>query len=175
MMENFKGKMKIAQMDEDASLLQITMEDQSPERAADIITMLITVYNEVSLEDKNKIAVNTASFIKERLAIIESELGAVESDIENLKIANKGVDVEAAGGMYLSESNQYKTEKTKIETDIRLAEMMRSYLVNKNKRNDLIPNNTGLVDASVEGQIAEYNMALLKEIVLLKEGILLTL
>ena len=77
--------------------------------------------------------------------------------------------------MYLSESNQYKTEKTKIETDIRLAEMMRSYLVNKNKRNDLIPNNTGLVDASVEGQIAEYNMALLKEIVLLKEGILLTL
>ena len=36
------------------------------ERAADIITMLITVYNEVSLEDKNKIAVNTASFIKER-------------------------------------------------------------------------------------------------------------
>ncbi|OPC46264.1 chromosome partitioning protein ParA [Elizabethkingia anophelis] len=162
MMENFKGKMKIAQMDEDASLLQITMEDQSPERAADIITMLITVYNEVSLEDKNKIAVNTASFIKERLAIIESELGAVESDIENLKIANKGVDVEAAGGMYLSESNQYKTEKTKIETDIRLAEMMRSYLVNKNKRNDLIPNNTGLVDASVEGQIAEYNMALLK-------------
>ncbi|WP_204274834.1 hypothetical protein, partial [Enterobacter hormaechei] len=58
--------------------------------------------------------------------------------------------------------NQYKTEGAKIETDIRLAEMMRSYLNNRGKQNNLIPNNTGLVDSGVEGQIAEYNKALLK-------------
>ncbi|NAW51350.1 polysaccharide biosynthesis tyrosine autokinase [Elizabethkingia argentiflava] len=157
----FKNNLKIRQLEEDASLLQITLQDSSPERASDIITMLIRVYNEVTLQDKSRIATNTANFIKDRLAIIESELSAVELNIENLKIANQGVDVVKSGDIYLSDGRQYKLQKTKIETDMQLAEMMRSYL--KNKPNDLIPNNTGLVDASVEKQIAEYNMALLKK------------
>ncbi|HFK5521098.1 TPA: GumC family protein [Elizabethkingia anophelis] len=156
----FIANLKIKQMDEDTSLLQVSMDDVSSDRADDMLTTLINVYNEVYLQDKNKIAINTADFIKERLAIIEGELGAVESNIENLKIANQGMDVATSGNMYLSESNQYKTEGTKIETDIRLAEMM--HLTNKNKRNALIPNNTGLVDTGVESQIAEYNTALLK-------------
>ncbi|MHA7608258.1 GumC family protein [Elizabethkingia meningoseptica] len=162
MMRNFIGSLSISQIDEDASLLQVNMQDQSPERAADVLTALVNVYNEVYLQDKNKIAENTANFIKDRLGIIEGELGAVESNIEDLKIANQGIDVATAGGMFLSEKNQYKTEGTKIETDIRLAEMMRSYLSNKGKQNSLIPNNTGLVDGSVESQIAEYNTTLLK-------------
>jgi uncharacterized protein involved in exopolysaccharide biosynthesis len=64
--------------------------------------------------------------------------------------------------MYLTDSRQYQTERTKIETDIKLASMMREYLTNKTKQHDLIPNNTGLVDASVENQIIEYNTTLLK-------------
>lgn len=162
MMGQFVGSLKIQQMDEDASLLQVTMEDQSTERAADVLTALINVYNDVYLQDKNKIAQNTADFIKDRLAIIEGELGAVELNIEDIKIANQGVDVSTAGGMYFGEVNQHKSDRTSIETNMRLAEMMRSYLNNKGKRNSLIPNNTGLVDASVESQIAEYNTTLLK-------------
>ncbi|MDV3955440.1 polysaccharide biosynthesis tyrosine autokinase [Elizabethkingia anophelis] len=161
-MTQFVANLKIKQMDEDASLLQISMEDQSSERAADAITGLINVYNEVYLQDKNKIAGNTANFIKDRLAIIEGELGSVESNIEDLKIANQGIDIATAGSTFLTEKNQYKSEGSKIETDIRLAEMMRSYLTTKGKQNNLIPNNTGLVDASVESQIAEYNTTLLK-------------
>ncbi|WP_260395472.1 GumC family protein [Elizabethkingia anophelis] len=161
-MAQFVANLKIKQMDEDASLLQISMEDQSSERAADAITGLINVYNEVYLQDKNKIAGNTANFIKDRLAIIEGELGSVESNIEDLKIANQGIDIATAGSTFLTEKNQYKSEGSKIETDIRLAEMMRSYLTTKGKQNNLIPNNTGLVDASVESQIAEYNTTLLK-------------
>src|SRR5690606_32772408 len=100
----FLGNLGITQMEEDASLLQITLQDSSPERAADLITMLITVYNEISIEDKNQIAIYTANFIQERLNIIESELGTVESDIEQLKTANQGQDVNAAGQMYFSDS-----------------------------------------------------------------------
>ncbi|WP_407500042.1 GumC family protein [Elizabethkingia anophelis] len=162
MMEQFVGSLKIQQMDEDASLIQVTMEDQSTERAADVLTTLIDVYNDVYLQDKNKIAQSTADFIKDRLAIIEGELGAVESNIEDIKVANQGVDVSTVGGMYFGEVNQHKSDRITIETNMRLIEMMRSYLNNKGKKNNLIPNNTGLVDAGVENQIAEYNTTLLK-------------
>lgn len=162
MMGQFVGSLKIQQMDEDASLLQITMEDRSTARAADVLTTLIDVYNSVYLQDKNTIAQNTANFIKDRLAIIEGELGAVELNIEDIKIANQGVDVATVGGMYFGEVNQHKSDMKGIETNMRLVEMMRSYLNNKGKKNSLIPNNTGLVDAGVENEIAEYNTVLLK-------------
>lgn len=134
MMGQFVGSLKIQQMDEDASLLQITMEDQSTARAADVLTTLIDVYNSVYLQDKNTIAQNTANFIKDRLAIIEGELGAVELNIEDIKIANQGVDVATVGGMYFGEVNQHKSDMKGIETNMRLVEMMRSYLNNKGKR-----------------------------------------
>src|SRR5690606_23779428 len=115
-----------------------------------------------SIEDKNQVAIYTANFIQERLNIIESELGTVESDIERFKTSNQGLDVNAAGQMYFSNSRQYQSERTKMETDRRLVEMMREYLTNEAKQNDLIPNNTGLVDANVEQQIVGYNTTLLK-------------
>src|SRR5690606_29823024 len=117
----FLSNLDIKQLDGEAGLLQITLEDANPQRAAAVITELIAVYNGVALRDKNQIAVNTEEFIRARLAIIESELGSVESDIERLRTANQGVDVQTAGQMYLSDSRQFQSERTKIETDISLA------------------------------------------------------
>jgi tyrosine-protein kinase Etk/Wzc len=164
----FMSNLEITQMEEDASILQIAIKDSSPERAADLITGLITVYNENSIEDKNEIADYTADFIRKRLTIIESELGTVETDIERLKTSNQGVDVKVAGEMYLSESRQHQADRSKLETDRRLVEMMREYLNNGSKQNELIPNNTGLVDANVETQIVDYNTTLLRRNRLIK-------
>src|SRR5690606_7623807 len=118
--------------------------------------------NATTIEDKSEIAENTSRFIRERLAIIEGELGAVESDIERLKTSNQGVDVETSGQMYLSESRQSEAERNTVETEIKLAEMMRDHLRAGESSKELIPNNTGLVDGNVESQIAEYNAALLR-------------
>lgn len=158
----FVSNLHIAQIDDDASLLQIAIEDTNPQRAAALITELIAVYNEVALQDKNQVAVNTEEFIRDRLLIIENELGSVESDIERLRTANQGVDAQIAGQMYLSDTRQYQSERSKMETDISLANMMREYLTEKTGQYELMPNNTGLVNESVETQITEYNNSLLR-------------
>lgn len=161
MVNYFIGNLKIKQMEEDASLLEVDVTDSHPDRAADLLTTLIKVYNQFTLQDKNQIAINTAEFIRERLSIIESELGSVESNIEHLKTANQGVDVSNAGQMYVNDSRTFEGERNKIETEMKLAKMMQEYLKDKAKQSELIPNNTGLVDASVESQIVEYNATLL--------------
>ncbi|PRD57435.1 GumC family protein [Sphingobacterium gobiense] len=158
----FLASLDVRQIAGDAGMLQLSLEDTNPQRAAAIISELIAVYNEVAIRDKNQIAINTETFINDRLAIIESELGSVESDIERMRTANQGVDVRTAGQMYLSDSRQLQSERTKIETDINLANMMRDYLNEESGQYELMPNNTGLVDASVEGEIGEYNTMLLR-------------
>ncbi len=162
MVNFFLSNLKIKQMEDDAFLLQMHLEDRSARRAGDILTELITVYNRTALEDLNQTAVNTADFIKNRLQIIEEELYEVETDIEKLKVNNQGVDVAMAGQLYVAEGRAFQTQRTQIETDKRLVEMMRDYLTADGKSKELIPNNTGLVDANVEGQIVEYNKALLR-------------
>lgn len=158
----FRGNLTITQMEQDASLLRIEMDDTNPQRAADLITEMVAVYNDMSLDSKSQIAKNTASFIEDRLSIIQSELSEVENNIEQIRKNNQGVNVDVAGQMYVTDSRQLEADRSKIETDLRLGQMMQQHLKNGGK-GELIPNNTGLVDANVESQIESYNALLLKK------------
>lgn len=156
------NNLKIRQMSGDAALLHMTMEDLSPTRAADILDMLITIYNEEAIRDKNRIAVNTAEFIKERLEIIEHELGSVETDIEDLKKANNGVDINMAAGMYIQDSREYESSIKELDTQLQLVTFVKQYLQDSSKEDELIPSNIGLEDLNIESQIARYNETLLR-------------
>ena len=156
------SNLTIRQMSGDAALLSMTMNDLSPTRAADILDMLITVYNEEAIKDKNRISVNTAEFIKERLQIIEHELGSVETDIEDLKRANNGVDINTVAGMYIQDSRQYESSIKELDTQLQLVSFIKQDLQDSNKDDELIPSNIGLSDLSIESQISRYNETLLR-------------
>ena len=158
----FMNNMRIQQIEDDASLLNIAVDDRSPKRAADLITALIRVHNRLTLDDKSKVANSTADFIRGRLAIIEAELGTVEFDIERLRTANRGIDVAVEGNLHITDQRSYQSERIKIETDLKMLEMMEDYLSSGYNNADLVPNNTGLVETTIESQIQEYNTTLLR-------------
>ena len=99
----YQGSLGIRQEEEESSILTLSMKDASAARAEDMLNMLITVYNEEAIKDKNQVAVNTANFINERLIIIGQELGDVESDLESFKRSNQVVDINSSANMYMSE------------------------------------------------------------------------
>jgi len=158
----FLSNLSIKQMEEDAAMLSITLNDFSPVRATDVLNMLITVYNEEAIEEKNRVGVHTAEFIKKRLMLVEDELGSVEGDIERLKKENEGVGIDAAAQMYVSDSRQYLATLKELETQLRLARLMKEHLRESEAGDGLIPVNTGLVDMNIESQISQYNVIVLK-------------
>lgn len=105
---------------------------------------------------------NTAEFIKERLQIIEHELGSVETDIEDLKRANNGVDINTVAGIYIQDSRQYELLIKELDTQLQLVTFIRQYLQDSGKEEELIPGNIGLTDINIESQIARYNETLLR-------------
>lgn len=163
MINYYLSQTAIVQMDNDASLIQMSIKDHSPLRAADMLDMMISVYNEGAIEDKNRIAINTAEFIKERLAIIEKDLGTVEGSLERLKIANEGIDVTATTGMYIADVQRSQSLAKELDAQLQLVQFMTKYLAENNNTDNLIPNNTGLVDDIVENKIVEYNRLLLRK------------
>lgn len=152
----------IQQEEDESSILTLSLKDSSPERADDVLNMLITVYNEDAINDKNQVAVNTANFINERLIIIEKELGGVESDLESFKRSNQIVDIGSTAGRYMGESQKFNADAIELETQIRLARYIKTYLEDPNRELDLIPANTGIKDMNIETQINQYNAARLR-------------
>ena len=67
------------------------------------IEMCIRDSNEKWLADKNQVSVSTASFINERLAVIENELGHVDSDIASYQSEHLIPNVQQAASMYMTE------------------------------------------------------------------------
>lgn len=158
----YQGMLGIQQEEDESSILTLSLKDSSPERADDVLNMLITVYNEDAINDKNQVAVNTANFINERLIIIEKELGGVESDLESFKRSNQIVDIGSTAGRYMGESQKFNADAIELETQIRLARYIKTYLEDPNRELDLIPANTGIKDMNIETQINQYNAARLR-------------
>ena len=101
MVFSFLSKLHIQQLEEDAAIVRITLADNSTHRATDILNMMVIVYNEEALKDKNQAALAANVFINDRLESIEQELGAVESTIEQMRRENEGLDVNTAAGVYI--------------------------------------------------------------------------
>lgn len=168
--DRYRNSIGIQQEEEESSILTLSVKDNSAARAEDVLNMLITVYNEEAIKDKNQVAVNTADFINERLIIISRELGGVETELEDFKRTNLVVDLGATTGYTMGDAQKYGTEALELETQLRLAGYIKDYLTDPSKETGLIPSNTGISDMNIENQITLYNTAKLKRDRLLGES-----
>ena len=158
----FLSNLKVIQTESDGTILQLSMQDYSLKRASDILNTLVAKYNEDAIREKNRIAVNTASFINERLSIIQHELGEVEGDLAQFKSSQRIMDVNEAASEYLSQSKGYNAEIIKIETRARLAGYLKDYLVSAFQTYEPVPANTGLDDSNLEAAISSYNQMVIQ-------------
>lgn len=146
----------------EATVINLSYDDVSVERANDVLNTLISVYNENWIKDKNQIAVSTSVFIDERLAVIERELGIVDEDISSYKSENLISDLQSASTMYMEQSSQTSAEILALNNRLYMTRYIRDYLTNDANRFQLLPAGTGIESGSIEGQISEYNTVLLQ-------------
>lgn len=145
---------------EDATIINLSIDDASVQKAEDILNTLIEVYNEKWIQDKNQIAVSTSQFIGDRLSVIESELGNVDENIAGYKSEHLLPDVQAASSLYLSQSAENKKELLALNSQLSTAQYIRRELNNK-ELSQLLPTNSGIANVNIESQIGEYNTMVL--------------
>ena len=147
----------------ESNVIAISTVTDMPRRAIDFINREIDLYNQDALIDKNLMASNTASFIEERLHLIENELSVAEAEVEQYKEDYGIVDLASEAGLYLRESAEYKKRVAEIETQLNLVKYVADYVSDETKAESLIPANLGIADGSLVGLIAEYNKIILNK------------
>lgn len=156
----FNKRLGTELVEEDGTVIHLTLSDQSDQRANDLLNTLIGVYNEQWIIDKNKIANSTEEFINERLVGLEADLGNVDNDISSFKSANLVVD--KASQVYLQQGEKTAEDIMKIGNALQMSQYIRFYLSQPENYDKLLPANTGIDNPAIEQQIAEYNRMMLQ-------------
>lgn len=158
--DSYASILNVSTVTKFASTLSLDVISSNADKGKDVLLKLIEVYNLDNVRDKNMTALNAAVFINERIADIGVELGDVEKDVENFK-KNQGItDISNEAQVYMQQYSAADGRLLEIETQIKIVEMVETFIKNSNNKTTPIPN-IGLVDAGLSASILEYNNKIL--------------
>lgn len=156
------SKLNVSAVSAMSTIIKLSYEDENPQRAENVLTTLVNVYNERWIQDCNRRSVSASKFIRERLEVIEKELGNVENEISSYKSANMiPAGANDVSSIYVGQATSASAQSTEISNQLRMARYVRDYLTNDANRYKLIPANQGVNSPNISGQISEYNTLLL--------------
>ncbi len=157
---SFRSGLSVELVDENSTLIQLSLVDQISGKAKDVIDQLVFEYNQEAIEDKDLIARNTAFFIDERLAIINSELDSVESGKEEFKESNMLTDIQTESSLIVQNVSDYNNQQQQISTELELTTALIEHL--KKNSSSLLPTNMGIDDFGTNRLIEEFNSNVLE-------------
>lgn len=157
----FLNSISCYQPKKESNLIVMSSRTDLPERAKDIMSKMVELYNMDAVIDKNIMASNTAEFIDDRLRIITMELDTVERDVELYMSQNGLSDMEEEVRLALRTKTDYQKILTDYEAQINMLSYIQEYLQDPKNELSLIPANLGVNDPSLVSLMKEYNELLL--------------
>jgi len=145
----------------ETNIIVLTLQDKSARRAEDVLSALIDEYNKAWVKDNNRMALATSQFITERLALLEQELGHVDSDISSFKSSVLMPDVETAAESYMQQSVENKNKLFELTNQLAMAQYMKDELA-KEDITQVLPSNLGIESQSLQSQLTSYNNMVLE-------------
>lgn len=156
-------------VNKDATVLALTLNYPETNKAKDILNSLVVAYNDDAILDKNSESKRTLEFIDDRVARLQSELGAVESEKEQFKSRNGLTDIETEAKINLETSAAARAKQVDIDAQLELTNVLLNY-VSKQGNYQVLPANVGLSNPEAAANIATYNQLVLQRSRLLESA-----
>lgn len=158
----YRGNLKIEPKDMRSSVLKLSVKTPYPEKGKDFLNMLVDVYNNEMIEDKNMEARNTQEFINERLAIIDTELSAADESVQQYKQSQRLTDIQTDLQRNIQMGSQYEQQLVQVETQLNVVNSLEGYVNDPSNANKPIPSNIGIDDPTLVATANEYNRLLVE-------------
>ncbi|PWI29338.1 tyrosine protein kinase [Flavobacteriaceae bacterium LYZ1037] len=166
---NYKKRLLIEHQ-EMSSILKLTINDNVAIKARLFIDKLIEKYNEDVQRDKQLVVDATSDFINNRLEVVTSELGNVDSNAEALQKNNKLTDLATQSTLSLQNEKENEAKLINTANQIQLIDYMNQHITQDNTETELLPSNIGISDNSVGQLTKQYNELVLEKNRLLKNS-----
>ena len=157
----FQKITKIDLVNKDATVLELSINYADIGKGKLIINKLVESYNNDAIYDKNSESKKTKDFIDDRVKIIANELGEVENEKEQFKLANRITDISSEASITIGSSENARARSLEIETQLQLVSDLISY-TNKLGSNQTLPSSVGLSNPTASANISAYNQLVLQ-------------
>ncbi len=144
-----------------SAIINFVYQDSSTGGAERVLTLILNVYNEKWIMDKQKMIQSTSRFIETKMQIIKSELNLVDDSISSYKSRHGITDLTQVSNVYLQQQSQADADILKLMNQKAMAEYIRSLLEDESTQRLLLVN-SGINNTLIESQITLYNNLLLQ-------------
>ena len=101
-----------------SSIIDLTIKDDDPDRAEDILNNLIFMYNKASVDERNSLAQSTLQFVDQRLNSVSGDLDSIERKVQSFKAASGASDISTQGQLYLQNVSNNDQQLGKINMEL---------------------------------------------------------
>ena len=143
---NILSIITVASSSKQSTVIDLSINDEVPQRGEDILNELLKVYNQAAILDKNMLAANTLKFVNDRLSYVVNELDSVEGRLEKFKSRNKITDISEQGKIYLQTVAVNDQKISDINMQLAALDQVENYVRSKNGLGGIVPSTFGVAD-----------------------------
>lgn len=127
-----------------ASILNLMLRDEVPQRGEDILNELIVDYNKAIIKDKNILAANTLAFVEERLKGVEKDLDSIERKTEQYKSRKGAINISEQGKLFLQNVSMNDQKLADINMQLAALGQVEGYVHSKDAQAGIVPSTLGV-------------------------------
>lgn len=120
------------------NILEVTVEDNIPQRAVQFLDTLSSVYIDYTLKSQIDVNENTLNYIDKQLNEVTEILTSIEDDLENYKKEKTILDLNKEENEYFQKLVAYDADKRKIDIELQSINSLEQYIL-KNQDEKLLP------------------------------------
>ncbi len=161
---SYKSKVSIDLNDKKGSILILTSSGFVPEKEADYLNALMQAYIQMGLDEKNRIAENTISFIDSQLSDMTDSLSRAEKRLQDFRSSNKVINLGKEGTVIYDNVQQLQDERARAELKSRYYAYLKEYLSGKKELKDIVaPSAMGVEDSQLADILSEMSKAYIEQ------------
>ena len=109
---SYRSRIDVSRDSERNALLRLSLRDNSPVRAADVLNTLMDVYNQESIDDQQRVLDYSEAFINDRITYLMNDIQDYEQVFVDFKRSHNLIDTKSFGQTYVA-SSAASTEEAK--------------------------------------------------------------
>jgi len=167
LVEKYSKALSVSATNKMVSMVNFSLTEMLPAKGEAILEKLISNYLRANIEDKNRIADSTLTFINQNLDEVSNELTAVEKQIEYFRTIHHLTDKSENTRQLLVKSDQYMSERNHLSVQMKIVRALQMYL--SERPESIVPSSLVLKDPTFTALVQKYN-----ELQLVRRGTLLS-
>jgi uncharacterized protein involved in exopolysaccharide biosynthesis len=165
--QNLKSKILLNPVTD--MVLEVSIKGTDPALNAQIIESLLQAYASDGINDNKLISEGTSTFLSDRISLIKSEIGIIESSLSEIKKKNDFIDISTINALFSNQKIISNDMTFEIETQTLIANSFLEKLETQGINELLpLPIEVGISNSELSSFTGDFNKLVLERSALLK-------